>query len=382
MIKSSPNKYHYIFTGAGCAGLSLLMHLLDSGKFADKKILLIDKSPKDSNDRTWCFWETGTSLFESIVYKRWNEAWYHSDRFSRLLELSPYQYKMIRGIDFYDYCLGIIRQHSNIEILHATVDNIYYDETSVTAGGRHYDAEYIFNSILFEKPVLAKKEFYLQQHFKGWMIETQEPVFNPAQACLMDFRVSQQHGTTFAYVLPVSENKAMVEYTLFTRQLLDSYQYDEGLQEYINLFVPGDYAIMEEESGVIPMTNHVFSPGKGNVVNIGSAGGQTKPSSGYTFYFIQQHSKAIAGALMHTGKPFVQAMHRKRFRYYDSVLLNVLATAKLPGKKVFDALFKKNRPSDVLRFLNNESAFKTDLAIIASLPTSPFLKAGIQQMLS
>ena len=196
----------------------------------------------------------------------------------------------------------------------------------------------------------------------------------------MDFRVSQQHGATFVYVLPVSPTRAMIEYTLFTANLLQPYQYDEGLQEYINRFIPGEFSIIEQETGVIPMTNYPFSAGKGNVINIGSAGGQTKPSSGYTFYFIQQHSKALCESLVKTGKPFIRTMYPRRFRYYDGVLLNVLATGKLPGKKVFDALFRKNKPEDVLRFLNNESRPGTDLAIISSLPTMPFLHAGLQQV--
>lgn len=380
MIKRPSNKYDYIFAGAGCAGLSLLLHLVTSGKFADKKILLIDKERKTANDRTWCFWESGQGLFESIIYKKWDAAWYHSDKFSRLLDLSPYQYKMIRGIDFYNYCFDIIKRHSNIEILYAPVESIGYENATVAAGGNTFYAEFIFNSVPQDKLTLAKNEFYLHQHFKGWMIETQEPCFDDTQATLMDFRVSQQHGATFVYVLPVSAHRAMVEYTLFTPRLLQLYQYDEGLQEYVNRFIPSAFSIIEEETGIIPMTNYTFSRGSGNVVNIGSAGGQTKPSSGYTFYFIQQHSKAIAQELIRTGKPFISPMYPRRFRYYDGVLLNVLATGKLPGKKVFDALFRKNRPADILRFLNNESPIGTDLAIISSLPTRPFMQAGLQQL--
>ena len=132
MIKSSPNRYDYIFTGAGCAGLSLLMQLVSSGKFADKRILLIDKAPKNTNDRTWCFWETEEGLFEPIVHKRWNAAWYHTDRFSRLLDLYPFQYKMIRGIDFYNYCFDLITQQPNFFILLQKVDSVFSEnETGV-----------------------------------------------------------------------------------------------------------------------------------------------------------------------------------------------------------------------------------------------------------
>ena len=85
----------------GCAGLSLAIHMLESGRFADKKILLLDKEEKNRNDRTWCFWETSPGLFESIVHQRWDQAWIHGRGLSHLLALKPYQYKLIRGIDFF-----------------------------------------------------------------------------------------------------------------------------------------------------------------------------------------------------------------------------------------------------------------------------------------
>ena len=91
--------YDFIFCGAGCASLSLLMRMIRSGKFADKKILLIDKEQKNRNDRTWCFWETQPGFFEDIVYHKWDTISFLSDNFSATTNINPYQYKMIRGID-------------------------------------------------------------------------------------------------------------------------------------------------------------------------------------------------------------------------------------------------------------------------------------------
>ena len=54
--------------------------------------------------------------------------------------------------------------------------------------------------------------------------------FNPAEAILMDFRVSQQHGATFVYTMPFSKKSALVEYTLFNEKLLQPAEYDEGLK--------------------------------------------------------------------------------------------------------------------------------------------------------
>ena len=66
-------KYDYIISGSGCAGLSLLYRLLKDPTLNTKKILVIDKTEKKINDRTWCYWEKGKGLFESIVTHEWQE---------------------------------------------------------------------------------------------------------------------------------------------------------------------------------------------------------------------------------------------------------------------------------------------------------------------
>ena len=180
--------------------------------------------------------------------------------------------------------------------------------------------------------------------------------------------------------MPFSETKALVEYTLFSEKLLDAVQYEEGLKEYILKTLRIDsYKITETEFGIIPMTNHRFPANGGNIINIGSAGGQTKPSSGYTFRFIQKHSAAIVEQLSQDKHPAGKPMKRK-YHFYDSVLLNILHNKTLPGKAIFTSLFKKNKPQQVLRFLDNESSLSDELKIISSLPTWPFLKAALKQL--
>lgn len=375
------NHYNYIIAGAGCAGLSLAVHLLQYKALHEKKILLIDDSPKNLNDRTWCFWEKEPSLFDNIVYKQWKELRFHSNDFSKTLSIAPYHYKMIRGIDFYEHCLALLKKQPNIEFLQGKIENLFSDNiTGAKASGHTFTADYIFNSVQLQKPAMRKKDIWLLQHFKGWLIETENDAFNPSEATLMDFRISQKWGTAFCYVLPLTSRKALVEYTLFTPSLLQDEEYDEELRNYIrDVLKIENYIIQEKEFGVIPMTNYGFPKGQNNIINIGTAGGQTKGSSGYTFYFIQQHSKAIAESLHNNGHPFV-ADTPKRFRFYDSVLLQVLAKNDLTGKEVFTTMFKKNKVQDVLAFLNNASNLATEAKIISTLPTLPFLKAAMQQI--
>jgi lycopene beta-cyclase len=163
--------------------------------------------------------------------------------------------------------------------------------------------------------------------------------------------------------------------------LLQQDQYDEELQSYIkNILNLSFYQVVEKEFGVIPMTNFRFKSHYHNIINIGTAGGQTKGSSGYTFNFIQKHSKAIVHSLISTNKPFVRPSS-SRFNFYDSVLLKVLDSGTVPGEKLFTDLFEKNPVDKVFKFLDNETSITEEVKIIASLPTLPFLKAGIKQLI-
>lgn len=382
MIRNEPsnNHYDYIFTGAGCASLSLLMRLLQQPATKGKRILLLDKTNASMLNKTWCFWEKEKGFFESIVHQQYNQLWYHSDGYSKLSSIHPYKYKMIRGEDFHRYCMEIIDQFSNVEIVLSEIEKIDEVNASITIGEKAYKADYIFNSIVFKPPVLKKNEHMLLQHFKGWFIETETAVFDPAAATLMDFRVSQEHGTSFVYVMPFNEKRALVEYTLFTGELLPSSAYDEALKQYLSEYIKAGYSVTAEETGVIPMTNYRWPESNGRVINIGTAGGQTKASSGYTFQFIQYQSDQLANQLANNTRPVPHSAQHTRFHFYDAVLLEVLAEQYLPGEKIFTKLFSRNKLPQVLQFLANQSTLSQELRLISVLPKWPFLKAALHQV--
>jgi lycopene beta-cyclase len=177
------------------------------------------------------------------------------------------------------------------------------------------------------------------------------------------------------------KQKTFVEYTLFSHNLLKDEQYEAALEQYIaeHLKVK-EYSVTEKEFGVIPMTNYRFSPGENNLINIGSAGGKTKGSSGYTFQNIQKHSAAIVSALMSGSHPLQTKKPNTKFDFYDSVLLNILHNKTMNGGTIFHDLFKKNKPQQVLKFLDNETSLKEDVTIMSSLPTIPFAKAALDHL--
>ncbi len=379
---AEPEKMDYIITGAGAAGLSLVCHWIDSGQFTDKKILLIDREPKNKNDRTWCFWQMEKSIFESIVHKKWENTSFHSPMFSEPMNIAPYQYKMIRGIDFYDYALQKIAQQPNIHLIYSNVEKIESHEThaSVHTAEVIYTAPYIFNSILFKSPT-TEQTINLLQHFKGWVIETATPTFNVAEATLMDFRIDQQGDCRFFYVMPTSPTQALIEYTIFSEHTLDQEEYDKNIKDYLQNYLHIEqYQIKEIEFGIIPMTSAKFSKKQGNrILNIGIAGGQTKGSTGYTFTYMQNQSQYITQSIIETGIPQIENKRiRNRFNFYDNVLLYILHHRLMPLRDIFALLFKRNKPSQILKFLDNQTTILEEIRIFVTLPIALFSKTALK----
>lgn len=377
-------QYDYIFMGAGCAGLSLLKRMIAAGLTDGKRILLIDKSPKEKNDRTWCFWEAQPGFFEAVVCKQWSNIWFHAEGFSKQFAIDPYRYKMIRGIDFYNHCFSIIEKQPGISRVNGTVTDFSFSGNMLRAviDGQlqTFYADTVFNSVWKGNKLQQQKAIRLLQHFKGWLIETPAPFFKPGEATLMDFRVSQAKGTTFVYVLPLTATRALIEYTLFSKSLLNSNEYKAGLADYLQHWLKlKEYTVIEEEFGVIPMTSAKFPWHSNGMYHIGTAGGQTKASSGYTFQFIQKQSAAIVQQMKNnTLQPGAKPGRASRkFNFYDTVLLRVLAGNYAQGSQVFTSLFKRNSHEDIFAFLDNESSLRQDAGIISTLPSFPFIKAAL-----
>ena len=200
----------------------------------------------------------------------------------------------------------------------------------------------------------------------------------------MDFGVSQKNGTTFMYVLPTSSTEALIEYTLFTTTVLEKEMYNTALKKYIKEELKiENYSIVHEEFGVIPMSLAKFekNPQK-NIINIGTAGGFTKASSGYTFQFIQKDvSEIVTRIKLDKDLNINTSFENKLYNWYDRTLIDVLLSEKLTGREIFTEMFQKNSPEKILAFLGNESTLLQDITIMTSLPIKPFLSSGIKQLL-
>jgi lycopene beta-cyclase len=376
------NHYDYIFAGGGAAALSLLVRMQQEGLLRDKKVLVIDKDKKEHNDRTWCFWEEKEGLFESCVVKTWDKIRFASPGYDAKLNPQPYQYKMIRSQGFYQYCNQIISQNSHIHFVQDMILN-FENNVVITIDGR-YTGNIIFNSSIQYLDKDESRYHYFLQHFKGKFIETEQPFFEEGVATLMDFTIDQHNECRFMYILPVSKTKALMEFTIFSENLLEKEEYETELNNYIDEKLKYHaYKVTEEEFGVIPMYNQPFikkiNP---HVFNIGTNGGASKASTGFTFHFIQEESKQLIAHLKkHPTLSNYNPKSKGRFQFYDDVFLRVLREKKVPAFYLFNCMFRKLPAYLPLKFLSEETSMLEDLKILRVFPTMVFMKAAIGELL-
>jgi lycopene beta-cyclase len=377
-------KYDYIIIGAGAAGLMLASAMDQDPFFASKKVLLLERQTERSNDRTWSFWEKGSGLYDTLLTKQWWRIKFKGAKNEIVKDIEPYSYKMLRGQDFYAYHYQNLKESAVVTLRHEAVINLHENENEVEVRtDKHsYTSAYVFNS-LFTPPSPEEQKRYplIQQHFIGWFIRADNPVFENEVATFMDFSIAQKENTRFMYVLPFSETESLVEYTLFSKDLLENSEYEAAIKKYISedLGCPS-FEILEKEKGSIPMTAYNFyKRNTKRICQIGSAGGWTKPSTGFTLSNSMKMTQKVIG-LLKAGSSFSELKPHRRHQFYDTLLLDILARKNQLGRSIFEAMFQKRSPQLILAFLEERTSLWQELGVIWACPKIPFLSALIKRI--
>lgn len=360
----------YLILGAGAAGLSLCHALLERG--ITDEIVLLDRKPAFTDDRTWCFWDTSPHSYSSLASSCWNRWEVVGAGGQRVSQHSAHGgYACLRGIDFYTSVTEELRRYPNVTL-----------KLGCPVGDILPDADFVFDSRPRPTPPGGLS---FSQRFFGQFLHANEPVFDSSHCTLMDFRVSQERGLHFVYVLPFSTTEALAENTYIqplAAEKISAEQHRGEISAFLREHHKLDsFAVEREEAGAIPMTTQAFPKRDGRTFFIGTAGGCAKPSSGYTFTRIQSQCRKIAAAAAAGAlDTYEEAPASRRFRFFDTVFLQALHDNPSAFPDYFTRLFSRVPPDTLTAFLSETSLWPSDLHILRALPLTPFLKAAFRAL--
>lgn len=377
-------KYHFAFTGLGLSTLLVLNELFNNGLLESKSVLIIESHDIGVYEKTWSFWEEGKGEWDELLNSHWDKAFFkNEDHFIECLG-ENLKYKQIESKNFIKTLFHKLKSKVNISLVKEefiSFKNCEFFVEIFTNKGK-YESYYLFSSVVSNNDYKVSSKFpLLNQHFIGWFVELNEQYNNLNQPLFMDFSVEQKGNTRFMYVLPFVKNKVLVEYTLFSKELLPEQEYEDEIKLYLNNLGISNYSVMKKEKGNIPMT--VFPFWKYNekrVLHIGTAGGWTKASTGYTFKKTAKRAKEVALYLKNEEVDFRKFHKWNKYIFYDYLFIKVLSDENSLGKKIFSSLFVKVNPRIIFKFLDEETSLIEDLKIILACPKLPFIKALLKKL--
>ena len=385
-----PERYGYVILGAGCAGLSLCHYLLERG--VDAPILILDRKEAFTDDRTWCFWDVEETPFSDRAVRRWS-SWSVRAEGREIVHTSAlYPYLCLTGADFYEGALDKISTRDNVTV--RLGEDVRFckeldDGVMIGTSAGSYLAGTVFDgrglppdSAALEE--MRREETWISQQFLGLRVRARRPAFDPDTCTLMDFSVDQSRGLRFAYVLPFDEHEALVENVYLSRTGAPPEAHRAELSGYLQDrygLSDKDYEVDGEEWGDIPMTAHRFPRRLGKRTHvIGTLGGETRPSTGYTFLRVQRYCRALAASL--TGVDVdPERVHPWRYGPLDRVFLRLLREhpKRCPG--IYARMFAGTPPDPLVRFLTEGSSPLDEARLIGALPKLSFLRLAAGEAL-
>jgi lycopene beta-cyclase len=374
-----------VILGAGLAGLSLARALLAEGLRAP--LLVIDRRRAFGRDRTWCWWDVAPTPWTALASRRWPRWRVCLPGAQEAVHEDPaHPYVHLAAPDFYAAALAALDAAPQAELrLGERVLEVDPDpeRPRVRTDRETIEAARVYDALAGGSPLLRGRpagEVELEQRFLGLEVELDRPGFDPGTVTLMDFRGARQDrgGLRFAYVLPFSPTRALVEDTSIGGPRRAPEERRAAVEAWLAAHTPArSWTVQHEERGRIPMTSAPFPAHHGPRVHaVGVAAGAVRPSSGYAFARTQAHCGALAAAVVRRG-PLPAGPGHPRRAALDAIFLRALQADPPAFAERFHRLVAGTPAAAFARFMTDASSPADELRMIRALPPRPFLAAAL-----
>jgi len=221
----------------------------------------------------------------------------------------------------------------------------------------------------------------LWQSFAGIWVESSSPIFETANATLMDLDVPVcEAPVRFMYILPTSPTTALVEHTVFHTAPMPAQWHLEACDRWITHQGLGPLKVLNSEYGAIPMgLQHSASP-KG-IVRIGTTGGSLRASTGYGFQAIMRDTELLAQRIIDavsSEKKSISPLPPSIpwwMGYGDRLFVRALAREGVRGQRLMESLLRAAPERELIGFLAGRANFFEALQVMKCVPKYPMVKS-------
>ena len=383
MSNNLTEPYDLLFIGMGAANCLLLIKMFENDLLRDKKIAIIEPSKSVISDRNFCFWASDKELQElklgDLVSSKWQNIKVADQKYQ---SISPLYYNHIKGRDLYNKVQEILKEQEtkHYQEIFNGIPLLKPDSFIITLKDTKIEAKKVFDSRPPSYDPADKNQSHLLQSFYGWELSAKDYTFNTSAIVMMDFDIPQDNFCQFMYILPFTKNRALIEVTRFGKEKITEDEAKKILREY-TAKLGFSYQIEEEERGVIPMSTLKISEinyGENWIVT-GSSANMIKPTTGYAFHNMAVDANKQVKAILNK-HAVIREKPKKRFLFYDKLLLKILEESPQHGKQIFKDLFNHIPINNVLTFLSEKSTFGKELFIFSKLPILIFLRAAFKNI--
>jgi lycopene beta-cyclase len=339
--------YDIIIIGAGISGITLAYYL-DKLHNSHFKICILEKNPTHF-PKYISFWGTDFAKVPTIL-KSWNKIEVISPTARKSFPLKNNHFHLLRSNEYLEF-LGKSLS-SNITIIYENVLDIEQINNScrITTDTSTYITDIVFDS-RFE----SKNEDSMQfMSGAGLHITTSRPYFNPEEIILMDSRTAK--SSLFFYVLPLSENEAIIESAEISLKLpaIDANLLKTQLKEYIeNTLKIFGYQESSYEHGIIPLiTKPLQRVVSSRIFKIGTAAGLVNPMTSFGFANILNDSKVIAETISTKFPEHIKFFTKRHFyKVLNQMTSKILSKDPTLQSALFNSIIRSKNGDDILNFL-------------------------------
>ena len=378
-----------VVLGGGCAGLSLALRLAERPG-ACRRVAVLESREAYRHDRSWCFWRLGPHRFEPLVKRTWSQVSLRSATQAVQVDCAGTPYQLLESDTFYN--------HAQRAFAASTVARLQMGVTvlgppqpvpggwRIATSGGDLTAKHVIDT----RPPGPPKEgsALLWQSFLGEELVCDHAVFDPGRVELMDFADDSPGAVAFTYVLPLANNHALVETTLFDPQPHGPADLARRQQMAVQRLCGAAASyVARTESGILPMglvptgsTHQQMPPGHGHC-RVGLMSGAARPASGYAFQRIQRWADDCSASLRKGCDPVGHSPDPLLTRLMDRLFLDVLRSHPERGPELFTSLFAQVPTPRIVRFLSDRASVMDRIAVAASLPTGLFLGQAMHSVL-